>query len=258
MAGTAIFVCCTAEGSIVAADGREQHGKQIISDSAQKIFKISGSGKALGYAVAGTLKVYHPNALNSPLFEFSKAVSTAAVELDRQCSLRFAAYVKRLAARVNDALHDLKKGGIVDRYVDEDGEGTIAKVFIAGFYDRMPVRALIRFFHRNQILAENPETHAQRFNPTVYAYLGSTPIWELLRNFDPRLSLYHCSAFQKLVAEDDLSLTEAKQAGESFIRACSDPIAPSIDPECASIGGHLHLATVTEASGFQWGIPPRQ
>jgi hypothetical protein len=45
---------------------------------------------------------------------------------------------------------------------------------------------------------------------------------------------------------------------DGYIAACSDPIALELDEFCHTIGGHIHVATVTPDHGFRWvpGLGP--
>ncbi len=52
-------------------------------------------------------------------------------------------------------------------------------------------------------------------------------------------------------------MSEAQEAAVKYILACSDPFAAEVDPYVEGIGGHLHMATISEKEGFHWVMPPK-
>ena len=50
----------------------------------------------------------------------------------------------------------------------------------------------------------------------------------------------------------DGSFEDLKSLAKGFIEACSDSIAPAIDPVCKGIDGRIHIARLTQLGGFEW------
>ncbi len=78
----------------------------------------------------------------------------------------------------------------------------------------------------------------------------------LLEANDPRLAQHYTPSLQKLASGEPLSLLEAQGVATTCIKACDDPAALNIDPTCNTVGGHLHIATITLEEGFRWIVPP--
>jgi hypothetical protein len=68
---------------------------------------------------------------------------------------------------------------------------------------------------------------------------------------------YRIPEFKKLVQGDALPLNDAVKVSDAFIKACSDPQAPELDPKCKCIGGRIHVAIVRPNEGFAW-MPERE
>lgn len=50
----------------------------------------------------------------------------------------------------------------------------------------------------------------------------------------------------------------AIERSHTLIVAHTDPEAISIDPLCRTVGGHIHIATITQLEGFRWVVSPLQ
>jgi hypothetical protein len=54
------------------------------------------------------------------------------------------------------------------------------------------------------------------------------------------------------------AMAPATRVALNVIRAHRCREAKSIDPDvCAAVGGHIHIATVTQSDGFKWALGPR-
>ena len=73
-----------------------------------------------------------------------------------------ALFAERLSRRINKSLEKLSKDRPQVKYPNPDGKGTIAHLMLAGYYDRLPTMARIRFFHRNQKVVKRPEVNSYR------------------------------------------------------------------------------------------------
>ena len=121
---------------------------------------------------------------------------------------------------------------------------------LEGYYQGIPSRVNVRFFHENQKLAEPEIVVSSLDGPEVF---GSAIVSELL--FDANNERF--ARFRK--KWNTASLAGAVEICKTYILACSCPEALEVDKDfCAGIGGHIHVATITRASGFKWapGLEP--
>jgi hypothetical protein len=88
----------------------------------------------------------------------------------------------------------------------------------------------------------------------------ATPPCDLFSGSDQIAHRYFFShadrRFKKYFHTKGKTLSSGIAHAKGYIEACCDPLAAEIDPLCGGIGGHIHVATVTRESGFQWFIPP--
>ena len=254
---TAIIAIHTGEGFVIAADGRKKLGPRLITDSEQKIFPVQRKWDTLAYALAGIITLYEDGTFESLVFDFRQAARSSFAALSKVHPLNFALFAEKLSRRINKALEKLGKDEPEVKYPDPDGKGTIAHLVVVGYYNRLPVMARIRFFHRNQRVVKRPEVNSYRPIGTRREISMPNKVgYALLKAEDSRLAHYYKPSLRKLAAKEPLSLLEAQEVATTFIKACGDPAALEIDPNCHTVGGHLHIATITEAQGFHWVTPP--
>jgi len=255
---TAICRVFTKDGFVVAADGRKS-GEQP-SDNAQKVFSF-GDNVHLSYAFIGTAELGPAGSL-VVLFRFVDEVKTFCETVSTRRSRNLLEYALRMANRINRNLGEVLKTGRVPYPDTPSHEGEpgfdIADVLIDGYFDKRPSRAKIRFFHENEVLAE-PSVVLQELSPDQMWFYGMPEVCKLMDGGDPRFSRYrgqHLELHQSRFLNDHIN--EAK----CYLEACSGPEAFALNPTAAStIGGRLHIATITPAAGFEWvrgfeSIPP--
>ena len=254
---TAIVTIHTEEGFVIAADGRRKQGARLITDSEQKFFPVQRKWDTLAYALAGITTLYEDERFESLVFDFREAARSSFTALSKVHPANFALFAERLSRRINKSLKKLSKDNPEVKYPNPDGKGTIAHLMLAGYYDRLPAMARIRFFHRNQKLVKNPEVNSYRPVGTRWEISMPDKVgYALLKAEDSRLAHCYKPSLRKLAVEEPLSLLEAQEAATTCIMACGDPTAFEIDPNCHTVGGHLHIASITEAQGFHWVTPP--
>lgn len=253
---TAIIAIHTEEGFVIAADGRRKQGTKLITDSEQKIFLVQRKWDTLAYALAGITTLYEDETLESLVFDFRQAARSSFAALSKVHPLNFALFAEKLSRRINKALEKLGKDEPEVKYPDPDGKGTIAHLVVVGYYNRLPIMARIRFFHRNQKVVKRPEVNSYRPIGTRWEISMPTGVGSaLLQASDSRLAQYYSPSLKKLASHEPLSLAEAQEVATNCIKACDDPAALSIDPTCDTVGGHIHIATITDAEGFRWIVP---
>jgi hypothetical protein len=82
----------------------------------------------------------------------------------------------------------------------------------------------------------------------VVCYSGPPRIAQLYGK-DPR--------FAEFIREFDAPIVEglrgAAVSAIAYIEACGSSLGREIDPEhCSTVGGHIHMATITKGKGFEW------
>jgi hypothetical protein len=264
---TAIFIMYTAEGFAFGADGRQcKDDRSVFNDEAQKVFSIVEPKRCLGYALAGTVVI--PDRTNNwVIFNFNSEAPAAVQFLATKKPIDLEKYSREFAFWINDRLRNsmavAKANGMAVHYPDNsgftyDGEAgnTIARLFLAGYYDAVPGWTLARFFHVDQRL-EPPTIQKHPIFPGHSIGYGSRVIAGLLdRTDDPRFSAYRRVSRRRY---EDTTLSEAIEFTNQHITAQMDPLAKEIDPDvCSWIGGRVHIAKLTMIGGFQWVIPPLQ
>jgi hypothetical protein len=246
---TAIVRTYTSEGFVIAADGRAigVEERRVVTDTAQKVFPIEWTGGSLAYSVAGTLQISSDDRRQvfNLILETEKA---QAAVTNTPASL--VEYASLLAERITVRLAAVK-----GHYPSTDNRGInqrgfrIATLFLEGYYGSAPYRARVDFCHERQNLLE-PEVIPQDSNLGRPQICGSGEVSYLLFDTDdPRFAAYR----RPVLRAQDVTLAEAIEVSKGYINACMDPEALQIDETiCSTIGGHIHIATITPSHGFRW------
>jgi hypothetical protein len=249
---TAIFRYFTNSGFVIAADGKTTDG----DDKAQKIFEIKGAPGA--YALYGNIGVGDwredtPVALDLGA-ETHKFIESASKE---KLLNDFIGYAQDLADALYALLLKLKDAGVIPRYdgLNEfnDGNSTIAHIFLFGYSNGVPSEVDILFSHRNQVLRK-PRLYAYGFRHSNPHAWGAEGLFKRMFEFhDPALAKFRRLEIPS--PPEKISLEGAATIGEDYIRACDSNEGRALDPWCSHIGGHIHIADI-KPSGFDWRKKP--
>ena len=128
-----------------------------------------------------------------------------------------------------------------------DEVGRAYRVYLIGFYHNKPFGTQLRFYVDKDTKKASTRRHDFQISTFCLCCTGSERIAEMIYG-----NVLPDSRIAKHKHPPDASSLEAAL---SFIKACSDPHASEIDPECHMIGGKLHAAKITR-DRFQWVIPP--
>jgi hypothetical protein len=252
---TAIARIYTPEGFVVAADGRAYNPEKrtVINETAKKIFQIRDLGRSIAYAIVGTVRIYQDGS-NETVFDLVTELAKAQAQLETTKSRNILGYAIRLSRPINELLKRAKDSGRITAYPTSDNPqvnergSTIAHVFLDGYYNDIPCRATIRFFHENQRLAQ-PEVLPEGLAVGSMLAYGSAEITHLLETEDARFVKYIRPKHRRA----EMALTDAIETAKSYIEAHCDPEAMKIDEKFArTVGRPVHIATITPAEGFQW------
>jgi hypothetical protein len=260
---TAIARTYTQDGFAIAADGRMRNGetRQIITDETQKIFPF-GPGNSLACSFTGQIELTPPEDSKKVVFDFISQVGETVKSVARGGCHTLAKFAETFSEPIWRSLeraqltHSLIFPEDPSVYPGERG-CTIATILIDGYYEGQPSRVNIRFYCEHQKLAE-PEVSRRDLDEGKFLLYGFPEIGELLSAGDARFVGYLKPVDRSL--QDSEALWQTICFSRSYIDACSGPEALAMNEQiCSAIGGHIHIATITAASGFAWvaGFAPR-
>lgn len=253
---TAIVRTYTGDGFIIAADGMAQdNNKKVTSLEKQKIFPFGGT-KLMAYSMAGQTKI-GPDEGPETWFDFKKRIDAAvkSVSMDRDATLTL--YAERLKNRIRRELTDRCQGDKIrfdDTPSPHPGErgATIVYVFIDGYYKTLESSVTIRFYRHDQRFEADVIPQGQLV-PQAHFYHGSTVIHDLIQDSDPRFST---DRFLRPLEVPAPRLSEAALRvvlySRLYIEACASPEGRALDDFCKTIGGKIHMVSITPKDGIDW------
>jgi hypothetical protein len=250
---TAIIVVRLASAFFIAADGRaRRENGDLVSDNERKIFSIENGPAHFAFAVTGTARFTPDDDANDIVFNFNVAIQNAALELATTRCADAIDYCDRLVKFVNVALkREVEKaqsaGKAVSYPSNSDGnEGsTIVTLFLCGYYFGGALGVVVRFFHREQCLAEPIVLGQIGLGNSVVS--GSKQVDDCLGANDPRFA-----PFQFRLTSNP-GLEELAAYARNYVAACSSDQGQAVDPiYCPGIGGNVHAASVDPLNGFRW------
>jgi hypothetical protein len=261
---TAIIRTFTPDGFVIAADGRQTGSEDgsVLSDVMQKIFSVESPVGVFAYSICGVAEIPTDDNQQVALNLDEQARLSADSLRDRKAK-NLVGYAVRLSRPIWKALDDVHRNGLVSSYpTDRQAFGergsTICRIGLDGYEGKYPAAVTIRFFHDNGRLCQ-PEISRVQLSGLVGAHRAFVPsemIGRLLWNYefqnDPRLAAYR-GPFKYA---EDIALQDAIDRSKAYILACSDPEGIATDELCRFVGGHIHVATITQTAGFRWIIPP--
>jgi hypothetical protein len=249
---TAIVRVYNPDGFVIAADGRKMNthrDRSIVSDDTQKVFKIEGPETLAAYAMAGIIELSTDDESDDIVFDLRSEIATAVEYLSSRRTTNLLGYATRLSRIVNRQLADAKRSGKIRRYpvrpsaIPELGN-TIARLYLDGYHNHIPLRVDVRFFHKDQELS-NPEILPQGLYPGRPITFGSVLIADqLFGGKDDRLARFHKHWTSTLKGGIDMC--------HDYLAACSSPEGLELDDGCSGVGGRIHIATITPQGGFNW------
>ena len=251
---TAIARIYTTEGFVIGADGRKRRSDGVIlTDSAQKVFPIKQPGIAVAYALAGSVAMTPNETDTNIVFDFVPEIMNAIPSAVASGAKNLRDFVVALCVPLEAKLSDLKaKGGIEKLPSDElTSENVICRVFFDGFYRGAASRVIATFSHDNQIIQPSDVSSHPLYPGSVLGY-GSKKIADMLESSSNSGTWvdsyrYRPRNQRSVLRSEGIAMVKAN------ISASSDPRAVELDPQtCATIGGHMVVATVTRKDGFRW------
>ena len=247
----------TAEGFLIAADGRSRMDGQILSDTNQKIFPINQTDRSLAYAFSGSIRMTDIEDSSIIHFDFHKEAEKVIASLEMSRFNDLESYAKKIGRRLYDALEKVNSVGrirLIRRPTDHSA--IVACLFIVGYYSGKPSGMVTEFPVQQEVLSRptiRPIELSPGYDPPVMS--GSAKIADLIFDTDdPMFARYRVP---RIHIPGAVTISEVSEVARNYILACTDPTALSIDEEyCLQIGGHTHMAKITPFSGFEWVEPP--
>jgi hypothetical protein len=248
---TALYTILTSYGFVIAADGlaRDERTKQIVTDTAQKIFGINHNSRSLSFAFSGADALDDENGVTRVFL--MREIKAIAEGLKSQRCRNLYGFCVRLSRAVQDILKKHRSAGypfpVASVRPSIDGTTTVSRILIDGYMNGVASRAMIRFAHHNQVLQEASINVSEPTVGDAY-WVGSRDVIAFLSRRDQR--------FAEFLIDGPLDFEKAIQQARNFILAQSSLAANGIDPETtATIGGRIHVAIITPDNGFNWASP---
>jgi hypothetical protein len=251
---TAIASLFVRPGFVVAADGRCKSDNPALStrfetECAQKLFPIQNEDRTFLYSLIGFAGTNDGNF--KLVDELSRVATTLANRRFADCGL----YIHNFCHHVQRLLGKARRAGRIPEFPTNDHlpierRNNICRLLIVGYFRQRPWQFEIRFFHENQTHVRFVVDSSVQLDRITAAITGSDIVANAMyRDHDPRFARY-------VRPYDVDTLEQASDYVRGYIEACSDPVALELDPMCAGIGGHIHIAEITQLEGFKWRIPP--
>lgn len=250
---SAILTTYTEEGFVIAADGRMSDADDPaapVFDKAQKIFKIQNRGNQFSMCFCGTVAINAHDDKNKIVWNMLKETLAAAADLENRKTGNLVGLAVRICEPVNQALRRIKRDGLVltyprfERQTQTERGNTIARLMLDGYHNGIASRVFVRFAHENDVLLEPEPTRIDLALQPSMIY-GSQVIGQMLNGTGEVFSEYRAPIISN-------TITSAVDWSIGYLKACSDPRAIEYDSICRSIGGRIHVATITTSHGFRW------
>lgn len=255
---TAVAHIFSDDGFVAAADGldivRKSDGPMVVSDHAQKIFRLSGINRDAACSFIGMVSLFN-DAGDKTVFDFIVACNEAARTVEAVPTRDANEFAALICPLILQRLAIVKQSGYLSRYSSPEPSQVgqlgraIVRIYLDGYFDGQPFRTGMRLYHVDQELGWGLiPFELNRWSRSVW--FGSNDVAQLLFNTeDPRLEKYRTDACRLVVTQcrhpdTVLTLPDAIEAARNFIQACSDPVAQEIEGVgYQRIGGRIPLVS---------------
>ena len=260
---TALAHIYTDEGFAIGADGLgTTRGLETQPENEQKIFHLHGKDREAACTFAGMVRLFN-DSRDRVAFDFISEWKKATKQLE-DTSIGDAAYLAEQICEL--VLAELGAARKAADFTQLFGWQEHLWVCVDGYFRRKPSRAVVEFYHINLESHWRPNNASRsdlNFHPVLL--FGLDKISQVLFEWedDLRLAKYRTDACKRVAARcrnpnAPLTLSDAIEAAQNYIKACIDPIAEEIEQDTyRKIGGRIHVASITPGDGFQW-VPGRE
>jgi hypothetical protein len=257
---TAIVRFQTAEGFVIAADGRArkyENGKYTVEhDNMQKIYPIPG--ESLVYVLLGNMKLGKDETDSGGIVvDLVSEVAASVSRLAGQTFKDIGQYADHLSIPILKRLSEAKSSGQIRKFperasdIEKDRPGhVIGHVLIFGYYNGQPSETDIRFFHREQEPTKQviPNNLWIGYPPQIW---GSIIVAKAL--FDSADGPFFESERKKLPPRSkNPSIADGIAVASTYIAGCDSDTGRVLDSAlCPGIGGRVHIAII-KPDGWDW------
>lgn len=236
---TAISRIYITDGFTVAADGREVNTETglVSSDSEQKIFGLHHRRGELACAVTGAGRI-------GEHYRLAQEIPKTAAALTQSEARNVGEYAELLG-------NELKRS--IDARFKWDKKSLTVNLLVDGYLGHRPGRAMVTMTFGAQPVPIQVES--QPLYPQRSIGFGSNLIHAAL--FAPVLQYEQLRPYWGRCQQELCTMEQSAIVASAIVKAQCDPAVAALDPKhCATIGGHVHIATVTPSRGFAWVVPP--
>jgi hypothetical protein len=226
---TAITKIYTHEGFVIASDSRKTTGnqKENCVDGVQKIFGTNKPNLAIAFSVGGISLLW--NRIGELIFDFGRFTEKQIAMLPTDTS--WPVYVNYLRNLIETELNVVRSSSGLNLETDSPLH---TYVFIDAYYNNVPQRATITIQHHHS----HSTSVSQRYAPkegSIQRY-GSTTLID---------------SFLKTAHSPPTNLREAVARAQAEVAYQINN--SELDQDFGwSIGGPIHIATITPKTGFEW------
>lgn len=217
---TAIATVYTPDGFVIGADGLAIDSVSgEASKNVRKILTLENGSTRLAYAWTGTTQTFDRNGkCHYDLDTLSMAVVPLAVR-----SVDFPAFLTFVCASLQKGLPQ----------IENCPKTELARVRFVGYFQGIPCSGNIVIAHSSGLLTPRSDQVSVPASYHKRVFSGAQSVFSKYSNWVPD------------------SESQAIDFVRSYIQECID----SSEPDCAAIGGHLHIAKITP-SCLSWVLPP--
>ncbi len=245
---TAIIRNYTGEAFVVAADGMAEGTTPTLSR--RKIFKF-GDNKSLAYAFAGRVAI-GPDEGPETWFDFRDRINQAVQSLSLDLYTTLSDYATHLADHAHRAL--VERCASHHLTFDNAAElgAPLACVFISGYFKQLASSVIIEFCRENRQFA-TPKVSVDEPIVRPLRRHGSNVIDAYLhQNHPPFCSERYLRPLEVPLPHFSEAMKGAVLRSRQYIEVCSSPEARAMDDFCKTIGGKIHMVSITPTDGIQW------
>jgi hypothetical protein len=218
-------------GFTIGADGRRRNDEGgIETESAQKVYGVRLPSLRLAFAWSGTTSAQRTDGV---WFTLKDLTDFVLLSLDVSAVASFSEFMTAF----RDSLYVLLLA-YIGKAVRSFETREIARAVFLAYFNGSPYVGEVTLNHDGSVVSV-PQIWHSAPDFRFYVFSGSKFVYAKLKD--------------KLSVEPK-SLSEASALIRWYIEESGK--YPDIDPDCANIGGHIHIGSLTP-SGFTWTDPPR-
>jgi hypothetical protein len=261
---TSIVRIRTPNGIVMAADGLDSYGKKTT----QKLFDLTNDSGVCGVGISGVGGALFRNEGSGESLDINFSAECRSLcdrfrtRNPRHIKRLVSSFANTLATTINDKIAAGIKTGVVleaDRAQlwKDQGSKQGTTLHFAGYdgKDAYFATASIRFNGIDPHVAIDRITHFPSAESVSSIMYGSKAVEDLLRSVDSNEFDAFKTPGLRAIFDETADASDAVEAAQSYIAACSTPAAAILDSFCKTIGGHIHIATLTREE-FKWHAPP--